>query len=165
MQTPYPLIEALTPHYGIVRGQGDGVYQRVVAEVMQTAKLMSTVRHPNVLHVISVTTNEHGDPTTIVLGPVTYTLPQYLRVCAARGGVSVDEAATLMQGLLSGVEALHNHSTPVYRGLTMDNVFVVQESDTEPLAARLVVGSIDCGDSAVSSAIIDFFPLKLFMLQ
>jgi serine/threonine protein kinase len=126
------LVDVPNNLFGVVRG--DAGHRHQLALVRREAHMFASLDHANVLKLIGVLVDAHGDITGLVMELASDTLEG---LCRKRGVGTVEEPGTgegltlhalwvTMLGAARGLAYLHAQAPPVYhRDLKGDNLFVV----------------------------------------
>jgi serine/threonine protein kinase len=123
--------------YRMTRGDPGHVYQLDL--VRKEAELFGTLHHPNVLKLLGVVRDAHGDITALVMELASGTLKslcEQLGMCTRKkpdtgAGMSPDTLRVIMLGAARGLAYLHAQAPPVYhRDLKDDNLFVFVDEVT-----------------------------------
>jgi serine/threonine protein kinase len=128
--------------YELVRGDEGHVHQLFLFR--REAELFGSLDHPNIVKLIGVVRDGHGDITAMVMELASGTLegvcsrPGALYAAGATGGAVVEALRGIMLGAARGLQYLHAQAPPVYhRDLKPDNVLLFQDEHGHVISAKL----------------------------
>ncbi|MFO0614343.1 MAG: serine/threonine-protein kinase [Polyangiaceae bacterium] len=108
----------------------------VVSRFVSEARAVNRIRHRNIVDIFAFGQLENGQHYLVMEFLEGSTLRDFIET---RGVVSVDEALPLLRGVADALDAAHDQGI-VHRDLKPDNVFLVRERKSEPVAKLLDFG-------------------------
>ena len=130
--------------YAVVRGDPGHAHQ--LALVLREAELFAALDHPNIIKLIGVLRDAHGDVTALVMELASGTLQS---LCEERGvgkpgspgsrtGLDLETLRGIFLGAARGLVYLHGLPVPIYhRDLKPDNLFLFVDDAGGVLVAKL----------------------------
>jgi serine/threonine protein kinase len=117
----------------------------IVARFFQEARLLATLKHPNIVRIIDFDRLADGTPFVVMERLKGRTLGKALRALRESGGLTPSLAYEIIRQLCEGLHFAHSHDPPiVHRDVKPENVFV-HAASTDTVLIKL----IDFGIAAV----------------